>query len=209
MSLPDDLPILSDLDGTLIDSTDAVIAAYRWWAELRGLPSDIVERIPFGRTSTDAAAILAPHLDHHVEGRLIDRRQEENMAGVVALPGAHDLLATHRRLAVVTACPQALAEARLRAASLPVPQMLITPDVWTRGKPDPEPYLLGAAALDAAPADCIVLEDAPAGVRSGVAAGATVIALLTTHRREDLPEASAWIDSLRQLPAALRQLGRG
>jgi sugar-phosphatase len=141
------------------------VATFRWWAELRGLSSELVERIPFGRTSTDAAAQLAPQLDHLAEGRLLDARQEQDTVGVVALDGAAELLSSHHRLAVVTPCPHSLAEARLRAASLPIPRVSITPERWTRGKPDPEPYLLGAAALDVRPADCVVLEDAPAGVR--------------------------------------------
>ena len=142
MKLPT-VAILSDLDGTLIDSKASVIAAFRWWANLRGLPSDTVRRIPFGRTSTDAAAVLARHLDCVTEGGLLDRRQEEDTHGVVALEGARELLSVHQPIAVVTSCPRPLALARLRAAGLPVPSHLVTPEDWTRGKPDPEPYLRG------------------------------------------------------------------
>lgn len=102
MRIPADLAILSDLDGTLTDSTASTVAAYRWWAELRGLSPSVIDRIPFGRTSADAAADLAPHLNAEAEGRLLDARQAEDTAGVVALPGAADLLASHERLAVVT-----------------------------------------------------------------------------------------------------------
>ena len=207
MRIRADLAILSDLDGTLIDSTASIVAAYRWWAELRGLSPSVIDRIPFGRTSADAAADLAPHLDAEVEGRLLDARQAEDTVGVVALPGAADLLGSHKRLAVVTSGSRALAEARLRAAGLPLPAILITPERWTRGKPDPEPFLLGAAELGATPPGCVVLEDAPAGVQAGVAAGMPVIALLTTHRKDELAGANTWITSLEQLPTALRELG--
>jgi mannitol-1-/sugar-/sorbitol-6-phosphatase len=205
MELPD-LPILSDLDGTLIDSTRSVVAAFRWWAARRGLRADIVDRLPFGRTSADAAAMLAPHLDAVQEGALLDDRQAQDTDGVVAFDGAGDLLASARRLAVVTSGPERLAAARLRAAGLPRPPFLVTPECWTRGKPDPEPYLVGARVLGVLPRDCVVLEDAPAGVESGRAAGMRVIAMLTTHRREALPGASAYLESLRQLPGALHSL---
>jgi sugar-phosphatase len=134
-------PILSDLDGTLIDSKASVVAAFRWWAKLRGLPEDTISRIPFGRTSTDAAAVLAPELNCIEEGKLLDERQAKDTQGVIALEGAHELLSGHSNLAVVTSCPRHLAEARLLAAGLPQPRILVTPECWSRGKPDPEPYL--------------------------------------------------------------------
>ena len=154
--------------------------------------------------------MLAPHLDSAREGELLDQRQAENTKGVRALPGAAELVAGHRNLAVVTSCPLALAEARLRAAGLPMPPVLLTPEAWTRGKPDPGPYLLGARAMSARPSECLVLEDAPAGVTAGAAAGMTVaIAVLTTHAQHDLPRASAWINSLLELPTAVDGLGLG
>lgn len=203
------VPLLSDLDGTLIDSKASVVAAFEWWAQLRGLPQNITGRIPFGRTSTDAAAVLAPELDAISEGRVLDDRQAEDTSGVVPLDGALDLLSCHERLAVVTSCPRRLASARLRAAGLPLPARLLTPECWSRGKPDPEPYLVGADALGVSPAECVVLEDAPAGVQSGVAAGMKVIGVLTTHSVEQLQGATVCIRSLRDLPGAIAQLGFG
>lgn len=200
------VPILSDLDGTLIDSTTSIISVVRWWAQLRHLPPTIVDRIPYGRTSTDAAAMLAPHLDAVEEGILLDDRQASHTEGVTAFPGAHDLLASATLLAVVTSCPLRLAIARLAAAGLPRPAVLLTPECWTQGKPHPEPYLTGARALGVGPSSCIVLEDAPAGVQSGLAAGMRVIAMLTTHRRDELPGASAYVESLWELPQVLRTL---
>jgi sugar-phosphatase len=202
-----DIPILSDLDGTLIDSKESVVSAFLWWAALRGLSPEIVHRIRYGRTSTDVAAELAPHLEPAVEGRLLDDRQAEDTAGVVALPGAFELLSSHERLAIVTSAPVRLAEARLRAAGLPMPRHLATPELWVEGKPGPEPYLKGAALLGADPRDCVVLEDAPAGVESGRRAGMRVIAILTSHTPEELRDATLQIRSLEELPAAFEELG--
>lgn len=202
MRLPP-LAILSDLDGTLIDSKASVVAAFRWWAALRSLPADTADRIPFGRTSADAVALLAPHLDCVAEGRLLEVRQAEHPEGIVALEGAHELLSGHRPFAIVTSAARGPAEARLRVAGLPVPSVLVTSEHCTRGKPDPEPYLRGAEMLGVEPRDCIVLEDAPAGVESGIRAGMRVIALLTTHSATELALATHRIDSLTELPALL------
>jgi sugar-phosphatase len=198
--------ILSDLDGTLVDSKASVDAAYRWWAKLRGLPGETVDRVPHGRTSADAAAVLAPHLDADEEGAILDRRQAEDTVGVVALPGARELLATHERIAVVTSCRVPLARARLRAAGLPEPTVLVTPELVRNGKPDPESYLMGAERLGAHPSECLVLEDAPAGVQAGIAAGMRVVALLTTHSRAELPGAAAYIATPHELGAAVAEL---
>lgn len=134
------------------------------------------------------------------EAARFERDEVADVAGVVALPGAQELLArTDRPLAIVTSCTTALAQARLRAAGLPEPRVLVTADLITRGKPDPEPFLLGARRLDVAPDRCVVLEDAPAGIAAGRAAGATVIALRTTHPDDDLRDAHAVADSLAAL----------
>lgn len=101
VKIPPAAVILSDLDGTLIDSKASVVAAFRWWAELRGLDPGVTGRIQFGRTSTDAVAVLAPHLDAAAEGALLDERQAADSSGVTALPGAYELLSGHTRLAAV------------------------------------------------------------------------------------------------------------
>lgn len=201
--------ILSDLDGTLIDSKASVIRAFEWWAELRHLPPGIADRIPHGRTSTAAAAVLAPHLDAEVEGALLDARQTADTQGVVALPGALAVLRDHARIAIVTSCPQPLAHARLGAAGLPVTETLVTPELTTNGKPSPEPYLLAASLLGTDPHECVVLEDAPAGIEAGIAAGMTVLAVLTTHGEGDLPGATAYMTTLSDLPNVLRDIRPG
>jgi sugar-phosphatase len=124
-------------------------------------------------------ADLAPHLDPEREASEVERIQAEHGGPVTALPGAAELLTgwPPERLAIVTSGRRELAIARLRAAGLKPPPVLVTAERVSRGKPDPEGYLLAARELSVAPADCVVLEDAPAGVAAGLAAGMHVVGI--------------------------------
>jgi sugar-phosphatase len=134
-----------------------------------------------------------PNADHEAENREVERREIEDLEGVLPLPGAIELLASlpQDRWTIVTSSTRPLAEVRLQAAGLPLPRSLITASDITRGKPDPEPYLKAAALLGFPATDCVVFEDVPAGVRSGKAAGARVIAFRTTSPDAALLEAGA------------------
>jgi len=201
--------VLSDLDGVLVDSQASIMRAWRAWGRRHGLEEAAVEAVEHGRPSGEIVAALAPALDAAEESRALDALQAADTGDVVALPGAADLLRAFgpARVAVVTSCTAELAEARLRAAGLEPPAVVVTADRLRRGKPDPEGYLLAARELGAEAADCVVLEDAPAGVSAGLAAGMHVVALLTTHAPEELAEAhervasvAAWLAG-RHLPA--------
>jgi sugar-phosphatase len=183
--------VLSDLDGVLVDSHASIMRAWRWWTGRRGLGDGAADAVPQGRPSGDVIAALAPDADAAAESRAIDRYQAEDTDGVVALPGAADLLARFGpdRVAIVTSCTAPLAAARLRAAGLQPPAVLVTADRLARGKPHPEGYLLAARELGADPADCVVLEDAPAGIEAGRAAGMRVVGVLTTHSPGELAAA--------------------
>jgi mannitol-1-/sugar-/sorbitol-6-phosphatase len=188
--------LLFDMDGVLIDSTPAVARVWRRWALEHGFnPEEVVARA-HGRPSLTTVREYLPNANHEAENREVERREIEDIEGVVPLPGALELLASlpADRWTIVTSCTRRLAEVRLRAADLPLPKKLITSNDVTHGKPYPEPYLKGAAILGFPPADCVVLEDAPAGVRAGKAAGAKVIAFKTTVQESALREAgSDWI----------------
>jgi mannitol-1-/sugar-/sorbitol-6-phosphatase len=188
--------LLFDMDGVLIDSTPAVARVWRRWALEHGFnPEEVVARA-HGRPSLTTVREYLPNANHEAENREVERREIEDIEGVVPLPGALELLASlpADRWTIVTSCTRRLAEVRLRAAGLPLPKKLITSNDVTHGKPYPEPYLKGAAILGFPPADCVVLEDAPAGVRAGKAAGAKVIAFKTTVQESALREAgSDWI----------------
>jgi mannitol-1-/sugar-/sorbitol-6-phosphatase len=193
--------ILSDLDGVLVDSHASIMRAWRWWGAEHGVESAAIEGVQHGRPSGEIIALLAPGLDAAAESRAIDLRQADDVDGVVALPGAHDLFAGSDPVAIVTSCTVPLATARLHAVGLEVPEVLVTPERLSRGKPDPEGYLLAARELGAAPADCVVLEDAPAGVEAGRAARMHVVGITTTHdpgaldAHELAPSIAAWLRS--------------
>jgi sugar-phosphatase len=188
--------ILFDMDGVLIDSTPAVARVWHGWALEHGFDPETVVRRAHGRPSRTTVRELLPNADIDKEDRELERREIEDLDGVVFLPGARELLKSlpPERWTVATSATRALALVRLRAAGLPIPSTLTTSNDVKIGKPDPEPYLKAAAKLGFPPSDCIVVEDAAAGVRAGKAAGARVIAFLTTMSREELEEAGAdWI----------------
>jgi sugar-phosphatase len=188
--------LLFDMDGVLIDSTPAVARVWHKWALEHGFnPEEVVSRA-HGRPSLTTVREYLPNADHEAENREVERREIEDLEGVVPLPGAVDLLASlpEHRWTIVTSCTRPLAQVRLRAAGLPIPQRMITSNDVTNGKPYPEPYLKAAALLGFSPSDCIVVEDAPAGIKAGKAAGAKVIAFTTTVQSSEVRQAGAdWI----------------
>jgi mannitol-1-/sugar-/sorbitol-6-phosphatase len=188
--------VLFDLDGVLVDSTPAVARVWAKWAAKHGFVADDVVRQAHGRPSIATIRDLLPHADHDAENREVERGEIEDVEGVIPLPGALELLQAipQDRWAIATSCTRRLAEVRIRAAGLPMPKHMITSTDVERGKPDPEPYRKAAKILGFAPADCIVVEDAPVGIRAGKAAGAQVFALRTTAPDTDLVESGAdWI----------------
>ena len=205
--------LLFDLDGVLVDSTPAVARVWSKWAAERGFdPKETVARA-HGRPSMMTIRELLPHADHEAENREVERREIEDLEGVIAAPGAKELLATlpAELWALVTSCTRPLAEVRLRAAGLPVPRFMVTSSDIVNGKPHPEPYLKGARLVGFPPRQCIVVEDAPAGIQAGKAAGARVIALRTTTQDPVLKAAGPdWItDSCASLVATEASLDHG
>jgi|ERR1035441_208914 sugar-phosphatase len=188
--------LLFDLDGVLIDSTPAVARVWSRWAAEHGLDPEAVVRLAHGRPSRTTIRELLPGADIDRENREVERREMEDLDGVVLLPGAREILNNlpPERWTIATSCTRPLAEVRLRAAGLPIPETIVTSSDVRIGKPDPEPYLKAAAKLGFTPFDCVVVEDAPAGIRAGKGAGTRVIAFVTTMVRRDLEEAGAdWI----------------
>lgn len=188
--------VLFDLDGVLVDSTPAVARVWTSWARRHGFAPEEVVRQAHGRPSIATIRELLPNADHEVENREVERAEIEDVEGVIPLPGALELLDAlpPDRWIIATSCTRALAEVRIRAAGLPIPKKLVTSNDVVHGKPDPEPYVKAAHDLGFASEDCIVVEDAPAGIRAGKAAGSRVLALRTTAPDMELHECGAdWI----------------
>jgi len=188
--------LLFDLDGVLVDSTPAVTRVWAKWAVEHGFEPEKTVREAHGRPSIESIRELLPDADHEALNCQLEAQEIADIEGVVPLPGAIELLNSlpADRWTIVTSCTRELAEVRLRAAGLPQPPTMITSSDITRGKPDPEPFLKGAAKLGFSPADCLVLEDVPAGILSGKAAGSRVIAVRTTATEEELVAANPdWI----------------
>lgn len=203
--------ILFDLDGVLVDSTPAVARCWARWAVQFGFNADEVVHRAHGRPSIVTLRELMPKGDYEQENRKMEQWEIEDTDGVVPLPGVLDLLhgLPPQQWAIVTSCTRPLAEVRIRVAGLPWPKQLVTSADVQRFKPDPDPYLKGAELLRLAAADCVVVEDAPAGIRSGRAAGSRVLALRTTEADELLTAAGAtWIvDDLSKASLGLIQAG--
>jgi mannitol-1-/sugar-/sorbitol-6-phosphatase len=184
------------MDGVLIDSTPAVGRVWRKWALERDFdPEEVVARA-HGRPSLTTVRELLPDADHEAENRVIERREIEDLEGVVPLPGALELLwkLPENRWTIVTSATRALAEVRLRAAGLPIPEKMVTSNDIRNGKPHPEPYLKAGTLLGYPAGDCVVVEDVGAGIKAGLAAGARVIALHTTCGAQELRDAGAtWV----------------
>lgn len=186
---------LFDLDGVLVDSRTVVERVCRAWAARLGVEPDALLRIAHGRRTRDTVRIVAPHVDAEREVEWIDNAELLDTEGLVEVAGVRRFLAglPAGRWAVVTSCGRDLARLRLSSVGLPIPEIVVTSEDVSNGKPAPDGYRLGAQRLGFDPASCIVFEDAPPGIAAGRAAGARVVALLTTHPDADLSGAAAVI----------------
>jgi len=184
--------ILFDLDGVLMDSTPSVSRQWSLWARENNIDPQKVELV-HGRPTIEGVRLVAPHLDVEAEAQKIEQREMDDKEGVVVMPGAAELLRLlpPERWCVVTSGTHRLAMSRLKAGNLPVPEALISADDVVNGKPNPEPYLKGATLLKMKPAECLVIEDAPAGIDAAHAAGMRVVALATTYAASALQKADA------------------
>src|SRR6202167_6636338 len=188
--------LLFDMDGVLVDSTPAVARVWTRWAARHGFDAAEVVHRAHGRPSITTVREYLPNGDHLAENKEIERDEVTDLDGVVPLPGALELSSAlpRGRWTIVTSCSRRLAEVRLKTSGLPRPGVFVPSSDIANGKPEPDPYLQGAEVLGFKARDCVVVEDAPAGVRSGKAAGARVIGLCTTMAAQELWDAGAdWV----------------
>lgn len=179
--------LLFDMDGTILTSIAAAERVWRRWADEHGLDPVAILKVIHGVRSVDSVRRLnLPGVDPEAEAAKITRWEIEDHEGVVPIAGAARFLSSlpPERWSIVTSAPRKLAEARLAAAGLTVPRFIITGEDVSRGKPLPDCYLLAAERLGFSAKDCAVFEDAPAGIASGEASGATVVVVAATAGHE-------------------------
>jgi sugar-phosphatase len=203
--------ILFDLDGVLIDSTRSVERQWCIWARERGIDEERVVAVAHGVRAIEVIQTVAPHLDAASEVRILEGRESADYEGVAVMPGAVELVRSipDGRWGVVTSGTRHLATARLKLAGIPAPRVLVTADDVANGKPHPEPYLKGAEHLGVDPRQCLVIEDAPAGIRAAHAGGMKALGLTSTFTASALSEADAVVQKLRQIqvrPDGVRML---
>ena len=197
--------ILFDLDGVLVDSTLSVERQWRIWAREQGIDGDKVMAVGHGVRAVEVIRAVAPHLDAEEEVRKLEDREVDDHEGVAIMPGAVELIHTipADRWGVVTSGTRHLASERLRLFGIPAPKVMVTADDVADGKPHPAPYLKGAELLGVNPAECLVIEDAPAGIQSAHAGGMKVIALMSTYPASALSEADVVIAKLQRIQVSL------
>jgi sugar-phosphatase len=180
--------VLFDMDGTLVDSGSVVERAWGRWAARHGIPLETVLSFSHGRPTIATMEYFLPARDHTGELEEMDRYEETQLDGILAVPGAAQVvhaLQSHP-WAIVTSAWRKLAEARVLAAGLPLPKVIVPVDEIRNGKPHPEGFLQAAERLGVAPRECLVFEDTRPGIEAGVSAGMQVVALLTTSPADRL-----------------------
>ncbi|MHB2209889.1 HAD-IA family hydrolase [Methylobacterium sp. CM6257] len=176
--------LLFDMDGTLVSSIASAERVWSRWAEAHGL--DVAAFLPtiHGVRSVETIRRLdLPGMDPEAEAAAITRGEMEDVGDITQIPGAQTFLEAlpPDRWAIVTSAPRALAARRLEAAGMPAPFTMVTAEDVVRGKPAPDCFRLAAERLGVAAGDCLVFEDAPAGIQAAAAAGASVIVVTATH----------------------------
>ena len=196
--------VLFDMDGVLVSSTEGDERCWTHWARHHGLSDSFDLRRTHGRRAADTIREHLPELSveavaEHVAQ--LDSFADGEQGSVRAYPGAIELLASipPYRWTVVTSASEKLMRGRLTAAGITAPRHAVGGDTITLGKPYPEGYLRGAGILTRRPEECLVIEDAPAGVRAGKAAGCQVLAVASSHRPDELEEADWIIASIDQI----------
>ena len=200
---------LFDMDGTLISSTAVAERVYTRWAEANGVDVDHLMSIVHGVRTIDVIRQLGrPDLDPKTEAARIGAEERRDLDGVVAIAGVRDFLASlpPDRWALVTSADRELMRIRMEVAGLPLPAVIVTAEDVTAGKPDPQGYALAAARLGVDPADCLVFEDAPAGIEAGERAGAEVMVITATHHA---PHGTAHAAIANYLGVSVQQDQRG
>jgi sugar-phosphatase len=197
--------ILFDMDGILISSLGSVERSWTKWANLRGVDPTYALSVIHGRRAVESIAMMRPDLDSAEELKIVEDIELADGEGITVLPGVKKLIESlpRERWTVVTSATESLARMRLEAAGFVLPARLVTAESVSEGKPNPAPYLAGAALLRYAAQECVVFEDSASGVAAGCAAGCVVIATTFSHEAEDLECADYLVRDLTGISAQL------
>ena len=198
--------LLFDLDGVLVDSAECVRRICTDWAVARGLDPESVLKSSQGRRVQETVRAVAPHLDVDTEVKTLVEMEANTTDGLHPVPGSHAVLASlpPDAWAVVTSGARPVALLRLRHVGLPIPRTLITGDDVARGKPDPEGYLAAARILGYTPDQCVVVEDAPAGLAAARAAGMRSVGIAGTFPRAALADADVIVNAFERFSVSLK-----
>ncbi|TXH69490.1 MAG: HAD family hydrolase [Thiothrix sp.] len=200
---------LFDMDGTILSSIKAAERVWANWAERYGL--EVTRFLPtiHGRRAVDTiAGLKLPNIDSVAEAEIITLMEIADVAGIEPIAGAVEFLQAlpPQRWAVVTSAPRSLALARMAAAGLPIPDCLVSADEVQHGKPAPDCFLLAAQRLGVAIENCLVFEDAPAGIQAAEAAGANLLVITATHTHK-LATAQQAVANYKQLALTVTEQG--
>ncbi|HVW78305.1 MAG TPA: HAD-IA family hydrolase [Alloacidobacterium sp.] len=190
--------ILFDMDGVLVSSLGSVERSWAKWGEMRGVDAALAIKTAHGQRAIDTVRRLRPDLNDVEELKLIEEIEIADKEDIQILPGVKRILAglPQKYWTIVTSATEKLARVRLEYAGFTVPERFISADMVELGKPNPEPYLKGAALLGLKPEDCLVIEDSSSGAIAGHAAGCKVLATLFSHTVESLTAADWIVQSL-------------
>lgn len=199
--------VIFDMDGTLVDSTPAVARSWHRWGSEHGLTPEQLQG-HHGVPAESIVRLLLPEARHAGGIARIHELELSDVDDIVVLPGAAEALAAlvTAKNAIATSCTRPLAQARITAAGLVAPSVIVTVDDVERGKPHPDPFLEAARRLSVDPARCLVVEDAPKGLQAGTAAGCYTLAVVTTTPRDELV-ADAVVDDLAAVVFAVTDRG--
>jgi sugar-phosphatase len=206
--------LLFDLDGTLVDSGAVVDRSWEQWCNKNGLDFAEVAKVLHGRPARETVRMFLPDASEEVierEFQWLVETESSDVDGVVALPGSIEFIRRANELnvpwAIVTSGTFPVATTRIKASGIPEPTILITPESVKRGKPHPDPFLLGAEKLGLDAETCIVFEDAPAGLNAGKAAQAMTVAIMSRYSEMELPPADIYVSSLAELEIVVTEDG--
>ncbi len=190
--------ILFDMDGVLVSSLGSVERTWEKWAIARGIDPAVAIRTAHGRRAIETVRLLRPDLNDVEELEWLERMEIDDKVGLETLAGVERILEQlpEKYWTVVTSATEKLARSRMEHGGIRVPARIVSADMVTRGKPDPEPYRKGAELLGLSPADCLVIEDSASGANAGHAAGCKVLATLYSHSLESLRDADWVVRSL-------------